>query len=244
MSYFQNVSLRNKLYDYIKQKINSGELKPGEPINQKEIFDELKISRTPYRDCMIQLETEGLVDIIPCRGVVVRELSLEEVMEYQEIGAALEGMAYQLAYYNARKCVPKLTKLVEEAEACFKNNEPVFQDKNMEFHILITEQCPNDSLVEQLIKLRDRLYDFPRKDPVPITKWEKIFWQEHRRQIEILKNGTPEEFGAFTRNVHWNVKGKEGYWDTLLSLKPGTVKRYFETRDAFAESSKRKKQSF
>ncbi|MCC8178828.1 MAG: GntR family transcriptional regulator [Cloacibacillus sp.] len=103
MSFFHNESLRKKLYDYIKRKINSGELRPGDPINQKEIFEELNISRTPYRDCMIQLESEGLVRIIPCKGVIVRELSINEVMEAQEVGAALEGMAYELAVYNARE---------------------------------------------------------------------------------------------------------------------------------------------
>jgi len=240
MSYFQNELLRNKLYNYIKQQINSGELKPGEPINQKEIFEELKISRTPYRDCMIQLETEGLVDIIPCRGVVVRELTVAEVMEAQEIGAALEGMAYQLAYYNARKCIPKLTQMVEEAEECLRNNRPIQQDKNMEFHVIVFEQCPNSSIVDHLTKLRERLYDFPRRDPIPLIYWEKIYWQEHKHQIEILKNGTPEELGAYTRDVHWDVKGKEGYWDTLLNVKPGTVKHYFETRKAYIDGVEHK----
>ncbi len=236
MSFFHNESLRKKLYDYIKRKINTGELCPGDLINQKEIFDELNISRTPYRDCMIQLESEGLVRIIPCKGVVVRGLSVDEVMEAQEVGAALEGMAYELAFYNAReKCIPKLTELIAKVEKCLHDREPIAQALSMEFHMVVYEQCPNHSIVEQLIKMRERIYDFPRREPVLLLKWEKIYWQEHRRQIDILRSGTPYELGCYIRDVHWKVEGREEYWEMLLALEPGTVKRYFENRRAYCE---------
>ena len=235
MSYFHNESLRKKLYDYIKEKINSGELKPGDPINQKEIFDELEISRTPYRDCMIQLESEGLVKIIPCKGVVVRALSMEEIMEEQEIGAALEGMAYELAFENARaRCIPKLEKLMQTAEECFRTDSPIPQDLNMEFHMIVLDQCPNRLIVEQLIKMRERLYYFPKRSSVELLKWEKIYWAEHARQIEILKTGTAAELGAYTRDVHWNTKGKYEYWETLFDAAPGTVEKFYEERAAGA----------
>ncbi|WP_418505002.1 GntR family transcriptional regulator [Cloacibacillus evryensis] len=239
MSFFHNESLRKKLYDYIKQKINSGALKPGDLINQKEIFEELNISRTPYRDCMIQLESEGFVRIIPCKGVVVRELSIDEGMDAQEVGAALEGMACELAFYNAReRSIPKLIELIARAEKCFHDNEPIAPNLNMEFHMAILEQSPNHSLVEQLIKMRERIYDFPQHALLPLLKWEKMFWQEHRHLVEILKNGTPIEFGRYMRDVHWKVQGREEYWETLLSVRPGTVKQYFERRRAYCEQER------
>ena len=238
LSYFHNESLRKKLYDYIKEKINSGELKPGDLINQKEIFEELEISRTPYRDCMIQLEAEGLVTIIPCKGVVVRELSMEEIMEEQEIGAALEGMAYELAFFNAREnCIPQLTGLMETAEECFRTNTPIPQDLNMEFHMLVLRQCPNKLIVEQLIKMRERLYYFPKRSTVQLLQWEKIYWAEHARQIEILKNGTAAELGAFTRDVHWGTSGKHEYWEALFDAKPGTVDEFYKKRAAWHQCS-------
>lgn len=236
MAYFHNESLRKKLYDYIKQKINSGELKPGDPINQKEIFDDLGISRTPYRDCMIQLESEGIVEIIPCRGVIVRKLSIEEVMEAQEFGGALEGMASELAFDNARKrCLPALEELAARARKCLDGGEPVPQDMNMEFHMTILEQCPNKSIVEQLIKMRERLYDFPRRTLPSLLKWERVFWEEHRKQIEILKTGTPQELGEYTRRVHWRIAGLEEYWETLFDAKPGTIKEYLASRRAYCD---------
>lgn len=232
MSYFHNESLRKKLYDYIKQEINSGNLKPGELINQKGIFDELGISRTPYRDCMIQLESEGLVTIIPCKGVVVRNLTFEEIMEVQEFGAALEGMAYELAFDGARKyALDDLRLMVEEVGRHLDNDDMTLcHSKNMEFHMLILRQCPNKHIVHTLEMMRERLYDFPRRDLAPVLKWEKVFWQEHRKQIEILESGTARELGDYSRTVHWGVIGREEYWETLFGVSKGTVKKYFDDR--------------
>ncbi len=238
MSYFHNASLREQLYGYIKKKINSGELKAGCLINQKEIFDELNISRTPYRDCMIQLESEGLVKIIPCKGVVVRELSLEEVMEIQELAGALEGLAYELAFYNARvRCIPEMKEMLLRAAWHFDNNKPIPQDLNNRFHMIVIEQCPNGSIVNQLVRLRERIYDFPQRSLPALLKWEKIFWEEHKVQIDILENGTPLDLGEYTRRVHWNVEGKEEYWERLLGVKAAAVRQYFRTRKPYADTA-------
>lgn len=232
ISVFHNELLRKKLYEYIKQKINSGELKPGELINQKEIFETLGISRTPYRDCMIQLETEGLVTIIPCKGVVVRSLTLEEIMEVQEIGAALEGMAYELAFDGAKKnTIENLSAIVQEVEGYIQQGDlSLCHIRNMDFHMLILDQCPNKSIVHTLERMRERLYSFPLRDLKPVLKWEEIFWDEHRKQLEILKHGSPRQFGNFSREVHWNVAGKEEYWEILFDVPEGTVKGFFTNR--------------
>ena len=50
--------------------------------------------------------------------------------------------------------------------------------------MVVFEQCPNRSIVEQLVKMRKHLYDFPQRNLVPLLKWKKIFWQERLRQVE------------------------------------------------------------
>jgi DNA-binding GntR family transcriptional regulator len=232
MSFFHNESLRKKLYDYIRQKMNTGELRQGDMINQKKIFDELKISRTPYRDCMIQLESEGLVQIIPCKGAVVRKLTIEEIMEMQEIGGALEGTAFELSFDGARiHSLGKLEALIDTVENYVKHDDPIGHDINVEFHNLVLRHCPNESLVARIEKIRERLYDFPRPDPKEIMKWETEYWQEHREQLNLLKNGTARELGNYTKYVHWAVAGKEEYVERMFKLPPSSVKAYLDRRN-------------
>jgi DNA-binding GntR family transcriptional regulator len=213
--------------------MNNGELRRGEKINQKEIFDKLGISRTPYRDCMIQLEAEGLVEIIPCKGAVVRALTVEEIIELQEIGGALEGTAFELSFDGARKnSTQQLEALIATVEGYVMEGAPIGSEINAAFHNIVLSHCPNRSLVETIAKMRERLYDFPRPDPKDIVKWETEYWREHRHQLEILRKGTAKELGDFTKYVHWGVNGREKYWETMYSLKPGSVKEYFDRRNS------------
>ncbi len=233
MQLFQNELLRDKLYNYIKDKMNSGDLKPGDIINQKKLSEEIGIGRTPFRDCMIQLEAEGFVTIIPCKGVVVRSMSFEEIMDCQEIGGALEGRAAELAFNHVRKySIEKLEAIVDEV--CNNLDKGIVTkcyEKNEEFHTTILSGCHNRPIISMIINLRERLYDFPQLDLAPVLKWERTFWDEHRHIVDILRCGTAGELGDYFRKVHWSVEGKEEYWENLFNLPTGSVNQYITKRD-------------
>lgn len=220
MAFFQQKSLREQLYDYIKEKLNSGELKPGDAINQKQISETLQISKTPFRDCMIQLESEGLVEVIPCKGVVVRKLTYQELHELHQIGGALEGMAYELASVHVdRITLRRLEKIISDV-LCHLENEDLSSCHvaNAQFHSIILESCPNKSLVSAILRLRDRLLEFPRRDISKMLKWELLFWKEHQMQLELIRNGDAKVLGDHMRNLHWSFEGKEEYFKIFFDV--------------------------
>ena len=63
--------MREQVYEYLRDEISNRKLLPGATININEISRQLGISKTPLRDAIIQLETEGFVTILPRRGVTV-----------------------------------------------------------------------------------------------------------------------------------------------------------------------------
>lgn len=81
----------------VRQLIESGELRPGERLNADELGRRLGVSRTPVRDALHHLRTEGLVDIQPRRGVFVRNISSKEVDEVYALKAAVEPVAAEWA---------------------------------------------------------------------------------------------------------------------------------------------------
>ena len=87
---FVAVILREKAYRAIKDRIVSGQYRPGQPLNEKEIIQELQISRTPFREAINALNEENLVQIFPNRGIFVRELTLRDVSDGFEIRLLLE----------------------------------------------------------------------------------------------------------------------------------------------------------
>ncbi|HJU46753.1 MAG TPA: GntR family transcriptional regulator [Gaiellaceae bacterium] len=79
--------------EQIREAIVDGRLQPGERLKEEQLARELGISRTPVREALVMLQTEGLVDATPNRGSTVRTYSREELEEMYELRALLEGHA-------------------------------------------------------------------------------------------------------------------------------------------------------
>ena len=230
----RNESIRKQLYAYIKEKLNSGEIRRGDTINQKEILETLAISKTPFRDCMLQLENEGIVSIIPSKGVVVRDRPFEELIELNEIAGALESTALEAAFYNIRKnALENMSSIADEVSARLDEDDTsLCYAKNIAFHMLMIDECPNQALKAAALKYRDLILDFPAKDTNIHVKWEKVFWDEHKQMIGIIKNEDPRALFDFSKYVHWGWEGKEEYFDELYLVPFGTMKKYLASRAA------------
>src|SRR5689334_18278168 len=81
----------------LRVAISSGDLAPGFQLRQDELAERFGTSRIPVREALRQLEAEGFVTILPNRGAVVADLSVDEVIELLEIRIALECHALRLA---------------------------------------------------------------------------------------------------------------------------------------------------
>ena len=86
-------TLRGQAYEILKRQLLSGELAPGERVNEVVMAARLGISRGPLREAIRKLEQEGLLTAVPQRGVFVRQLTQEEAAELQEVRLALETAA-------------------------------------------------------------------------------------------------------------------------------------------------------
>src|SRR5712672_2921568 len=77
-------SLRDAAYDAIKHRIITCAFKPGEYINELQLSSILKIGRTPVHQALDRLMIEGMVEVIPRKGVIVKPVSLNEVLKIIE----------------------------------------------------------------------------------------------------------------------------------------------------------------
>src|SRR3954451_13834863 len=89
-----------KAHEFIKEKILAGEFYPGYRLKTKELTTIIGVSATPIRDALRQLETEGLVVILPRLGASVKSFDLVSFKELSELRCALECLAAELAAAN------------------------------------------------------------------------------------------------------------------------------------------------
>lgn len=141
----------------LRQRLLSGELKPGSPLSQSHIAGEYGVSRIPVRDALQVLAGEGLVDLRPSVAVV-RELSISELQELYELRGAVEPMLTRLAVPNVGRAeIAKMTMLVESMES---GPPPAdWLRFNARFHRLIYSCADRPraiELIDQLRRLTDR----------------------------------------------------------------------------------------
>lgn len=147
----KNKPLRQAAYDYIKQKILSCEYEPGLYLNEQQLCDEMGgISRTPVRDALGRLEQEGLLNILPKKGIVVSELQLNDINRIYEVRTLLEP--YALRRYGSRLDPVKLERFAEimsdpdRVEDDYSNY--YFYDLDDQFHGFVMNAMPNQYLNE------------------------------------------------------------------------------------------------
>jgi DNA-binding GntR family transcriptional regulator len=115
-------SLRDQVYDRLRSAILSGEMAPGSAVIEAEIATRLGASRTPVREALRRLETEGMLEPRGGRGTVVRELKRDEVACIFEIREALESLAARRAsrrmeerdYREIERLVERMRKHVDD----------------------------------------------------------------------------------------------------------------------------------
>jgi DNA-binding GntR family transcriptional regulator len=148
-------TVREAAYRRLRQLIVDGSLAPNERIFENELAEQFGISRTPLREALRQLETEGLVHFIARRGAVVAGLSSAEMREEFEIRATLERLAIRLA--GPRLGPAELGQLRGELtymqQALTRGDRAAFREHHRLFHMTIFERAEAPRLLRMLTNL-------------------------------------------------------------------------------------------
>lgn len=205
-------SLREKVYQYLRQGLNEGRLRQGAFLNLNAISSELGMSRTPLRDALFQLEAEGYVTIFPRRGVMVNRLDLEKIRNIYEISGALESTVVAHSGHKlTEQDLAAMETLNREMKIAVETHDiDGYYDKNTAFHNLYLNLTQNGDLLRTVHTLRERLYDFPRSKAF-IKDWELAAIGEHEEFLRRL--GARDFNGAaeFLRDVHWSFDVQERF---------------------------------
>ncbi len=204
-------SLREQIYGYLRAEMHHGRLLPGSFIKLNEISKKLGISKTPLRDAIIQLECEGLVTILPRRGVLVNKLSIQDIKNMLEIAGALEG-AVILSVFDkfGPSHIAEMKRLNNEMiSAISREDYDSYYKLNISFHDVFLDLSENTALKQIVMPLKQRLYDFPRR--TYIKEWELINCREHSRFIEHIEKGERNQAATLMQDSHWSFKAYEKF---------------------------------
>ena len=172
----------------IRDMIIQDQLVPGEWIREQAIADKLNVSRTPLREALKLLELEGLTQLLPNRGAVVTELTVEEVKEKLEVLAVLESLAGKLACRNATDSeLAEIRALHYEMLACFsRENRLEYFKLNQRIHLAIVTASGNKTLIETHARINAQLYRVRFQSNLQNELWSTAV-DEHKEMLSALE---------------------------------------------------------
>jgi DNA-binding GntR family transcriptional regulator len=181
------------VFDYLRESILNGDLKPGERLMEIALAEQLGVSRTPVREAIRKLEKEKFVEMIPRKGAYVANLTAKDILDVLEIRIILEGFAAELA--AVRMTDEEIEDLGDNLMG-FNNSVGVQDktgmiDKDKDFHDKIFDSTRNNKLIEMVKDLHDqfqrfRLIYFNEFDNyIELQTW-------HGRIYEAIKSRDPK----------------------------------------------------
>jgi len=206
-----NWSLRRKIFDYLSNQIEKGVLTPGSLINVRKLTEELKVSRTPLREALAQLEAQGFVTILPQRGVLLNVLTYEELLNIYEILGALEAQVLQTVFHciDAKKidAMERCNQIMGQAIANEQNRK--FHETNITLHRVFLDLSSNGELTNYVSNLKLKLFGFALKSYR--EQFKESIVQEHDEFIELLRAGKKNNAVDYLKNVHWQFNYPENF---------------------------------
>lgn len=151
--------LSNWVVTTLRKKILDGEYSPGEKLDQDSIADELNVSRTPIREALKTLASEGFVEILPYHGAYIPSFSKQDIQDVYEVRRIIESeVILQAVPLIPEEGMKRLEGILrQEEESLLDGNEQNYHKADLEFHDLISGYCKNQLLIEILENLNNRI---------------------------------------------------------------------------------------
>jgi DNA-binding GntR family transcriptional regulator len=145
----RSVNLREQVVEQIRTAIIEGRLKPNDHIAETALTSQLGVSRTPVREALILLESEGLVVSLPHRGCFVRTFTVKDVAEIFSLRTTLENFAASLSIYvlNADDYQHLRRSIETQREALNHSDFKLVRSVDMSFHQFIVANSKHDMLI-------------------------------------------------------------------------------------------------
>lgn len=181
------------VFEALQEAILDGALPPSSWLREKELAQEMSVSRTPIREALRRLAVEGLVIITAHQGAMVVPLTMEDILEVYIVRETLEGLASrQAARHRTQEHLDQLDGILEEMRCVGPHGSPQkLAMLNLEFHKVIRKAARNHFLDRFLTQIEHAVrrfgnttYEFP--------EWANDSLEEHRQITEALRSGDPD----------------------------------------------------
>jgi DNA-binding GntR family transcriptional regulator len=199
--------LHDEVADRMRELIQSGEMEPKARVNESELTERFGISRTPLREAIKILATEGLLELLPNRGARVASISEGEIEEMIEVIAGLEATAGDLACRIISDAEIDAIQVDHDAMVCAwqGGDEAGYFSRNRAIHEAIMASARNAILANLYQSLSGRIQRSRYRAHQTPEQWARTM-SEHEQMIVLLRARDGVALGQLLRE---HIRGKK-----------------------------------
>ena len=201
--------LRDVVFHTLRNAILKGELQPGERLMEIQLAQKLGVSRTPVREALRKLELEGLVLMMPRKGAVVADITIQDLEDVLEVRTALEELAVQKACDTiTEEQLKELKRAANEFKRCAESEDILAcAEADMQFHEVIYGATNNKRLQQMLTNLREQMYRY-RMEYLKDKRMYSRLIEEHDMIRKAIKRRDRVKAGMMMRTHITNQKNE------------------------------------
>jgi DNA-binding GntR family transcriptional regulator len=191
----QDLSRAELAYKRLRHGIRVGEFRPGQRLREAELATQLNVSRTPIREAIRRLASDGLIEVAPSRGVMIIRLDKQRVRELYALRETLEGAAARMAAQHASPAeIATMRELLEAGKAAQELGQ--IARLNQLFHQAIQDAAHNRYLAQALVQLSDSLALLPGTT-YEVPGRSEAAYEEHMAIVNAIEGRQPEKAEEF-----------------------------------------------
>lgn len=212
-------NLHEAIFQKLRLLLVEGKIPPGSKLNERELAESLKVSRTPIREAIRRLAADGLVELIANRGAIALQLSVVDVINTFDVIADLEGFSGELAAKNiSDAALSELEALQYEMMASYARRDlSSYYKLNLRIHQLINQAANNPVLSKLFSQVNARIEALRFRSNQDGVKWEKAV-EEHQEMLDALK---ARDSARMRKIMMQHVKNKRDVVVQLIKLEAG-----------------------
>ena len=185
-------SSSEQIYDYIVRQIEIGNLRPGDRLAEGELMEAFNISRTPIREALIRLSSDGIISNANRKGFFVRGFNRQDVLENYFIIACLDSYAASQALGRlTEEDLHKMDAIVKRLQVSIEQEDfEQYHDEQVNFHNIYFNRCGNGNLVELIYSLQHKYVrtSWFKEEEESEIDWLTRVNNDHHLIVECFRN--------------------------------------------------------
>ena len=184
----QSKILHQEVANQIREMIRNGALEKGQKINEKHLCESMGVSRTPVRESLRILNSEGLIDLIPHKGAYISQPPIREINDMFEVMSVLEGTCARLATKKMTESdFSNIERLHQGLEEFYrKRDHEAYLKSNNVFHVFIQKLAGNKVLNGVIDGLRLKILLYRQRQLYQLERFDQSI-QEHRGLLAAFR---------------------------------------------------------